>query len=405
MLPDYMIGKSGTLNYTFRVDLLDKDETFKRTLTSINNTGSYVEFNSLASIKRIAHINFVGEDILSGGLYPSETLYPNDLLFPKPDVLTEDIGDIDFLNDRIKIYQVFKGTSVIYPSETLYPSESLFPKSEDIEYPLGVFLLSSPNKTSDAGVTTYDITCYSKLTILSADKVAERTVITQGQTWTKAAIDIIKSAGITNINIPSSSKIIDRDIDFEIGTSKLSIANTLLDAINYTSLYTDGDGFIISEPYQAPDEKEIDLEYRDDEFSVIDNRGFSIAFDSFNTPNQWVGIASNPETEPLRSLYQNNNLTSSTSIQSRGRVIQADLIIFNDVSDQATLDAKVKRQANEDSSIYESISFNTAAIPLHGFLTKLLVDFEGESNKYIEKNWRINFTGTMKHTARRVVAV
>lgn len=372
------ILRSNTRNVSFGYNLLDKNDVFIRTLNNV--LSGEVSMTSLAQVKRQLVVNMRLDD-----------------------------EEIDFLNQRIQPFIIFKDESLgLLPSTTLYPSPALYPSGlGEVKYNLGVYLLSSPILNTSEGITTARVTCNSKLEILLNDRIKERIFFEEGSKYTDNIVDVIRSSGITKIKISSSASTLNRDIEYDIGTTKLEIVNDLLDKLNFNSLSSDGDGFVVSEPYVRPSNRSVDIEYADDELSVIFDDGFTEELDVSRTPNRWIAIASNPETVPLTSVYENTDANSPTSIQSRGRVIAAEPLEYTDIASQEVLDEKVRRAAEEDLNVYGNIEFNTAIMPIHGYLDKLEVDFNGNKYEYIETKWKIKLEAgsKMSHNARRVITI
>lgn len=195
--------------------------------------------------------------------------------------------------------------------------------------------------------------------------------------------------------------------EWEPGTPKLTIVNDLLDAINYDSASFDEDGNFIAQPYTSPTLRPSEYTYRTDASSVISG-DVNQTIDLFNVPNAWVLIASRPEAPPLVARYVNDNPNSITSTIARGRII-TDVREENDITVQATLNAKVIRVANEASQIYERIEFNTALMPFHQNSDVYDLEINGLAvkDKYSELSWSMELSpgSLMRHTVRRSVAI
>lgn len=297
--------------------------------------------------------------------------------------------DIDWLNDRIQ------------------PVFSLQMQGGWAEWPLGIFLMASPTAKFEGGVRYREVECYDMSLILVEDKVDNRHIIPAGTTYTSAIETLLNSAGIWKINITPHSGQTAIDKEFEIGTSKLTIINQLLSEINFTSLWIDENGYAVAKPYVIPSEREAEYTYRDDQLSVI-HPGSIVEEDLFAVPNKWVLVASNPERQPLRSVYVNDLPTSRTSTISRGRTI-VDYREIDDIFDQDTLDARAKRQAYESSQIYGKFIFETALMPHHSFLDVLYIEHSKHdiSAKYTETMWEMTLAdyGRMLHETRRVIHI
>ena len=340
----------------FRYNLLNKHNVKIGELDV--RPGGRVALNSLAEIKRTA-------------------------LFTVKD------ADIDWLNDRIQ------------------PVFSLRMPGGWAEWPLGIFLMASPTAKFEGGVRYREVECYDMSLILVEDKVDNRHIIPAGTTYTTAIETLLSDSGIWKTNITPHAGEIAVDKEFEIGTSKLTIINQLLSEINYTSLYIDEHGYATAHPYMIPIEREAEYTYRNDDLSVI-HPGSVVEEDLFSIPNKWVLVASNPEQEPLRSVYVNDLPTSRTSTISRGRTI-VDYREIDDIYDQSTLDDRAKRQAYETSQIYGRFIFDTALMPHHSYLDMLFVEHaeHGIAAKYTETSWEMTLAdyGRMRHETRRVIHI
>lgn len=130
--------------------------------------------------------------------------------------------------------------------------------------------------------------------------------------------------------------------------------------------------------------------------------------DTFNIPNKFITVCSNPDNEPLMSTYVNDSISSPTSTVNRKRIITKYKRV-TDIADQVSLDAYTKRLAEDSSNIYGYIRFNSAIMPHHSFNDCLYLKHNkmGINNNYIETEWSMKLTagGLMKHRARRVISL
>lgn len=342
---------------SFRYELLDRELNVIGDLYNVQS--GEVIHNALATIKRTARFSLI------------------------------DAGDIDYLNDRIK------------------PYVRLWVQNQWVEFPQGVFLLSTPTRKDLTGKVVRDIEAYDGLLVLTDDKFEQRYIIQEGTLYYDAVRDILQSAGITKYNIENTDKVLARSIEFEPGQEKLFAINELLSQINYTPLYVDANGIYTAAYYRSPAVKAIDYTYRDDELSVT-YQGMEEELDLFSVPNKWVVTCSNPEQDPMVSSYTNENPESLTSTVRRGRTI-VDYREVTDIADQVSLDAYVQRIAFEASQVYGKISFETAIMPMHDYADVLEVDYSplGIRDKYSETSWSMPLTvgAKMKHEVRKVVTI
>lgn len=353
-------AKGGVREIKFRYDLLSKYEVKIGELLAAD-AGNSINFNSLADIKRTGTFTF------------KET----------------GLQDVDWLNDRVQPVFILK-----------------MPDGNYIEWPQGVFLLSSPTRKDNYGIWR-EIEAYDASVILREDKFDNRYRITAGTKYVDAITTILNSAGIRKINITDLSGVVSIDKEFEIGTTKLETVNLLLSEINYTSIWVDTYGYFTSKPYILPSDKETEYEYKTNDLSIV-FEGATNELDLFNVPNKWIVTASNPEKTPLVSKYINDSEMSKTSTINRGRTI-VDFRQVDDILDQATLDAYTKRIAYNASQVYEKVQFETALMPHHSYMDTLFVEYRnlGISSKFTETSWEMDLQagGKMKHSVRKVIAL
>lgn len=340
----------------FRYDALNSDEIKIGELTSL---GGSVGLNSLAQIKRKATFQ----------------------------IKENEFKDIDWLNDRIQPFFILNNKH---------------------EFPLGVFMISSPTRTLKRKSIYRDIEAYDTTLILLEDKFDTRYRVLKDTNYVTAITQIINSAGIWKVNIPWIDARIKTDREFEIGTSKLEAVNYLLKEINYTSIWVDQIGNITSNPYILPNDRLVEYTYKNDDMSIIIPDTSVEEIDLFEVANKWVVVATNPETEPLVSRYSNDNAGSPTSTINRRRNI-VDYREIDDIASQEILDSYVRRIAYEASQVYGKFIFDTAIMPHHSYMDSLYCEHTdlGIKNKYIETSWEMDLKagGKMRHNTRRVIQI
>jgi hypothetical protein len=300
-----------------------------------------------------------------------------------------ELQDVDWLNDRIKPY--FR----------------LMMPGGYAEWPLGVFLISSPTRQDNPGRILREVETYDTSLVLKEDKFTTRYRIATTTKYTDAIQDIVEGAGLWKINITASTATLSVDKEFDIGTPKLQAINTLLAEINYTALWIDENGYAVASPYIIPTDRETEYTYKTNQLSII-HPGAIQEKDLFSVPNKWVVTASNPEKAVLTSTYINDLPTSPTSTINRKRTI-VDFRTIDDVFDQTTLDDYTKRIAYSASQIYDRFIFDTALMPHHSYSNMLFVDHSklDVAAKYSETRWSMDLTagGRMKHECRRVIKI
>lgn len=339
---------------SFRYELLDKNDVWRKDISTI--TRCVVRYSSLSQLKISAEIS-----------------------------MREDNG-INYQTDRIRpICIISKGTQVM-------------------EFPLGIFLISSPSRDIKNTMITREMQLYSKLLLYSEDRIDNRYYVTKD---TNVIAEVKRLLGTPKLAIPDGAYTASTNREWAIGTSKLSIINDLLDSANYTSLRVDADGYYVAEPYVLPSDRDIDIEYVDDEMSVL-SPNMTERLDLFNIPNKFIAYVNNPDAPVMRSVYTNSNPESITSTVYTGRVNTAEPIEVMDVVNQSALDEMVLRSAYNASQVYSHVEFETAIMPIHDYMNVIYLKHKDTlQGKYTETNWEINCKAGayMKHTARKVVVI
>lgn len=303
-----------------------------------------------------------------------------------------DQGSIDFLQDKIKPYVRLH----LPPYGT----------GDWVEWPQGVFLLSTPRrKATSSRAVIREVTGYDQLKIFSDEAVADRYTAAAGAVYTTVVSGILGSTVPKNVVASAATLLTARE--WEPGTSKLRIINDLLAAINYDSLSFDEEGVAQAVPY-------VDVAVRPEAWTYdTGQRGLIVPdvgqeVDLFDVANQWVLVVSDPDRPTLRSVRTNNDPASPTSTVRRQRTI-SDFRTEQDAPDQATLDAKTLRLAQEASQVYETVPFSTALMPIHGSRDVYRLSYPDLSinAKYVEHAWSMTFAAgaSMEHTARRVLVI
>lgn len=247
---------------------------------------------------------------------------------------------IDWLSARLRPYMLIEGLPV---------------------QPLGVFL---PAEAPDswANGRSWAIKLLDKSTILDQDTVSETYGLAAGSVVTTEIVILIESAGITNHAITASAKVLDGDLVWSSGTSKLRIINDLLDLINYFSLYSNFEGQMVGAPYILPAQRPLRYEFIDGPESIYEPN-FVRDVDIWSIPNRvtLVGIGDGT-TAALTSTVNNTDVDSPYSQPNRGRVIGRTETGIEAV-DQAALDATAQKRLIELTSPTSSVEINHAPVP------------------------------------------
>ena len=356
---DALRGRSGTRRWSFRHEHLTLTGEVIGDLADVQS--AEVTQNWLADIKREAKFTL------------------------------RDTGEIDFLSDRVRPYVRLH----------------LPPYGVDdwCEWPQGVFLLSTPDRTIDAsGRVLREVQGYDQLQVFLDDRVTTRYTVDAGAVVTTAVITLL---GGVAASVTVSASTLPTASEWEPGTTKLRIINDLLGTIAYESLSFDENGVAVVQPYVTPGSRTEEYVYADDADGLV-IPAVDQELDLFSVPNSWTLTVSDPDRPALVSTLTNNDPSSPTSTVRRGRTI-VDFRTEESAADQAALDTKVARLASEASQIYEALEFSTGLMPLHSGNDVYRVTYSplAVDAKYAEHSWTLplRHDAVMTHRARRVVVL
>lgn len=326
------------------------------------------------------------------------------------------LGNIDVsnasvsFNSKTDVMRTFRGTvrksdlvSLSSIDFRIMPYMVLKVGAEDVRFPLGCFIISPAYSASDY-TDSISVVGYDETKIAYDDKITSRFFTAEGGVYTSYVGQILGEI-YNDVDIVPSESVRSYDQEWESGSSRLEIANTLLDAIGYTKIYADEVGIIKSDKYIFPQLRQIERSYETRHDSVILD-GIDIESDAFDVPNTFVRYTQNVDAEYMIATYVNDDPNNKYSTVSRGRTI-VDSKSVNDIASQEDLNNLVQKTAIESMQATEVLTFSTLNMPGHGFRNCLQVFIEPYSifGKFIETSWNMDLSegGTMRHVCERVV--
>ena len=244
-IDDALRLKHGSRRISFRYDLLDRYDSKMGEIDGIEEASiSYGEFNM---IKRSAVF-----------------------------LLNEyNQSNINFLNEQIQPWYILH-----------------MPDGGVVEWPLGVFMLESPEKQIIGKRMRRNIGAYDKGLILDADKIVNRHFIPAGTNYVAAVVKLLSISGVTKINIAPTDTFIKNDRELPIGMKIKEAINNLLAEINYKSISVDEVGVCNSAPYIEPAQRPITQRYISGQDLIV-LQELSESLDIAGHPNVFVRIARN----------------------------------------------------------------------------------------------------------------
>lgn len=278
---------------------------------------------------------------------------------------------------------------------------------DGVEHPLGVYRIATAQDDVSARNSYIHIEAYDRSILLRWHKLEQRDFWPAGTSYDTVISHYLAAAGITRALVVPSGQILQTDReDWDIGTEFLTIINTLLEEINYNSLYFNNSGDAVVTPYVAPSASVIAHRYGPGEnIRILD--AHTRELDIFDRPNVIVCILSNPEyAEPLIATAVNESPASELSVTRRGMRIPRVVPVDN-IADQEALQAYANRLRDEAMRTGESLTISTAINPAHNVGDIVSVVFDDIQGIYKEKSWSISLRAgaEMSHTLERTVFV
>lgn len=280
----------------------------------------------------------------------------------------------------------------------------LMPDGGYARFTQGVFLIDAPTTKYNAGVVTLDCVGHDQGQVLTDDTVTARYLITAGTPYTDAIAALMTA--LPAVSITPSDLVLPVDRLWDAGTTKLAVVNDLCDALNYGSLWFDGDGVGQVQPYTSPDSAPAGYAYTDVGDRSLFVPDVSSTVDMSGVPNYIVFTVSQPGRPVLTSVYSNTDVNSPVSIPNRGRrIVRSDATI--DVATKVELDALVRRAAVNAANVYRSVTWSSPVMPIHENRDVLEITHQGLglAGRFTETDWKLDLKagGLMTHTVRQVV--
>lgn len=271
------------------------------------------------------------------------------------------------------------------------------------EWPLGVFILATPDRTADGLSVNRSIEAYDLNQILKTDSLKERRFFPSGTFYTDAARNLLLDIGATYTKIPHSEQRLPAAIEFPVGKERLEAINELLLAINYVPIHPDENGIYTTMFDRDPGPEDVEYLYTTKTRSVI-KPGAQEMIDYFDVPNRFIAFTSSPDVASLFSIYENDDPSDPLSTRNR-QVVTAKQEV-SEIADQASLDKYVRDWAQREKAAVYSVRFTTGLMPMHGH--RNIYQFEhgvlGVNAIYQETSWSMDLAagGEMGHSARRL---
>ena len=328
-----------TRDISYRVDVLRNGVLYDRLLWDASSESPTIDCQKSAEIKRSMSGTF--------------------LVSTKVDLMTDELRPMMILNGHEKSLGIFRATGVL----DLYTSCG----------------------------KRWQVEAYDRSWLCKSNKTESVLHISAGTKYLDAIKQMLITCGIVNVIAEDSAATLSHDReDWPIGTSYLTIINTLLQELNYRDLWFDTDGFAHLEAYKSPSASSIVRQY-----SSSDIRRLPIGpemtgkTDIFNAPNVFVVVCSNGDnTKGYRAVAENDSPISSKSTFRRGRRI-VQVVHVNQISDTSALQGYANQLRDESLISNYQLKFEAPAEPDHGVGDIIGIDEPNVGGIYEEASWSL----------------
>ena len=238
---------------------------------------------------------------------------------------------------------------------------------DGVHYPLGIFRPATVTPREDETGKSLTIEAYDRSWLARDSRTTIRQYFAGGTNYVEAAVSMLAASGIGTVStVGTSLTLAEGREDWEIGTSRLQIANELLSEIGYKGVWFDASGIARIEPYETVTSENIRHTISDRDVKSLLVPGIARTTDIFNAPNVFIVICSNPDKDAgMVAVAENTALQSPLSIRRRGRrIVQVTRV--NNIATQQELQAYADRQLTDSLISGEKIQVTTGLLPGYG---------------------------------------
>ncbi len=247
--------------------------------------------------------------------------------------------DVPWLSRRIKLWYICEGMP---------------------DVALGVFIPASPKVSTRDGVEVRDLELYDKLLVLDQQLTTTSVSFPAGTVVTTAVRTVIGWSGETNLAVTDSTETLRQPMAWEVGTPLLTIANALLDALGFFSLWCDGDGKYVASPYIAPSARPVAWAF--DGADAVYLPDYDTDADYYSVPNRLTAVSkSAPDTAALVATATDTD--SPLGYTARGRWVDATVTDV-DATSQAVLAAIAARKLADAQQVTVTDEIEHPLLPI-----------------------------------------
>ncbi len=267
---------------------------------------------------------------------------------------------------------------------------------EFVEYPQGMYLLKRPARRTNTRGQTHEVDGFDKSIILQQDLLSSPYTADAGDNYITEVSALAVAGGIpaTQQALEATASVVPAAKTWPTGTSRLTIINELLSAINYTSVWFDGNGIMRASARRLLSETAAAVTYEtNDESMVLPD--VADDWDDTRVANRVVIVCNDPARTTFSSSLTNSNPSSPVSTVALGRTI-TKVIEDNSLASQADADRRAQIELEQATTIYArrslSVLLDPRRQPFEAIDVRVSYLDEVQENKW----WVRNYTSELK---------
>ncbi len=270
------------------------------------------------------------------------------------------------------------------------------------QLPLGTYVVSKVDTKQTSIGLTVKLSLLDMVTLLVEDATIGAVSIPAGANITDAVKAQIAAATPTLAAVTDSDATLHTGMAWPAGTSRLTIVNDLLDAINYYAIWADETGTLRAEPYMPPTQRTVSWRFDADATSIISTT-IDDDIDLQSIPNRIVCTTSETQNTPaLVGIAENNDPSSPYSYAARGRWI-THRHTGVEAADQTTINEMAARRLEEAMQIVHRATIRYLWVPLALHENAQLPD--GTVMSLVERKIKLSPGALVEGTLRRIETV
>ena len=280
----------------------------------------------------------------------------------------------------------------------------------EVEAQIGHYIIVPAQRRHTYTSTEGDIDGRGLEWLLTLDEFDKSFTVNAGVDYVTAVRGILSDMGFRNVHIPLSGKTLPKKRTWKADTKKIEVINALLDACNFTPIYTSRDGAFRSRPLPNI--------YNTEPAVTYDAAGLGAELtgvitedpDMTNFANKVIVMAEDAQRNTIRAVAINNNPASNTSTVKL-KFTKSITHTSKNINNATDALALAKRMLERASRHLVKLSIETLPDPTRNPFEVYTIRARQEGGAYVAfgnyacTGWTIGFTpqqGSMKHKVERL---